>query len=202
MMFIEILIAQNHQKLQLFSFVEIRLTEYHKHETGWLFIKDTAINGWDLAFAGAGVILLLEALVRYLVPAYRQPIIGWMEDLETMAIDDLRQWYNTWYAPNNATLVVVGDVRAKEVFALAKEHFGLFGSEEGREWAIPHADYMEGLLSHKLAANRPDRGFSRRGHGTIIPMFEIIYGDCINLYGHQGDRARPGRPDYILNCLI
>jgi zinc protease len=55
---------------------------------------------------------------------YRQPIIGWMEDLETMAIDDLRQWYNTWYAPNNATLVVVGDVRAKEVFALAKEHFG------------------------------------------------------------------------------
>jgi zinc protease len=55
---------------------------------------------------------------------YRQPIIGWMEDLETMAIDDLRQWYSTWYAPNNATLVVVGDVRAKEVFALAKEHFG------------------------------------------------------------------------------
>jgi len=55
---------------------------------------------------------------------YRQPIIGWMEDLETMAVDDLTEWYQTWYAPNNATLVVVGDVRAKEVFALAKEYFG------------------------------------------------------------------------------
>jgi zinc protease len=55
---------------------------------------------------------------------YRNPIIGWMEDLDTMTIDDLRKWYRTWYAPNNATLVVVGDVRAKQVFALAKEYFG------------------------------------------------------------------------------
>ena len=55
---------------------------------------------------------------------YRQPIIGWMEDLETMTVDDLRDWYQRWYAPNNATLVVVGDVQAKEVFALAKEYFG------------------------------------------------------------------------------
>ncbi len=55
---------------------------------------------------------------------YRQPIIGWMEDLDTMNIDDLREWYQTWYAPNNAILVVVGDVRAKDVFSLAKEFFG------------------------------------------------------------------------------
>ena len=55
---------------------------------------------------------------------YRQPIIGWMEDLETMNVEDLRAWYETWYAPNNATLVVVGDVSAKQVFSLAKEYFG------------------------------------------------------------------------------
>ncbi len=55
---------------------------------------------------------------------YRQPIIGWMEDLETMDADDMRDWYQTWYAPNNATLVVVGDVKVKDVFAMAKEHFG------------------------------------------------------------------------------
>ncbi|UCB56375.1 MAG: insulinase family protein [Thiotrichales bacterium] len=55
---------------------------------------------------------------------YRKPIIGWMEDLDTMEIDDLREWYQAWYAPNNATLVVVGDVRAAEVFSLAKKHFG------------------------------------------------------------------------------
>jgi hypothetical protein len=39
-------------------------------------LDDTALSGWDLVFAGAGAILLLEAVVRLLVPAYRRPIIG------------------------------------------------------------------------------------------------------------------------------
>jgi hypothetical protein len=39
-------------------------------------LDDTALSGWDLVFAGAGVILLLEAAVRLLVPAYRQSIVG------------------------------------------------------------------------------------------------------------------------------
>ncbi len=55
---------------------------------------------------------------------YRKPIIGWMEDLDTMKIDDLRDWYRAWYAPNNATLVVVGDVQAEQVFSFARKYFG------------------------------------------------------------------------------
>ncbi len=55
---------------------------------------------------------------------YRRPIIGWMEDLDTLTVEDARQWYKTWYAPNNATLVVAGDVEAEEVFRLAKQYFG------------------------------------------------------------------------------
>ena len=55
---------------------------------------------------------------------YRRPIIGWMEDLENMTAQDARDWYARWYAPNNATLVVAGDVKADEVIALAKEYFG------------------------------------------------------------------------------
>ncbi|MEW6648233.1 MAG: pitrilysin family protein [Pseudomonadota bacterium] len=55
---------------------------------------------------------------------YRHPIIGWMNDLEHLQADDLRRWYQTWYAPNNATLVVVGDVEPHEVFALAERHYG------------------------------------------------------------------------------
>ncbi|MDH5610971.1 MAG: insulinase family protein [Gammaproteobacteria bacterium] len=61
--------------------------------------------------------------MAYTNSPYRQPIIGWMEDLDSMTIGDLRRWYKTWYAPNNATLVVVGDVEADEVFKLAKEYF-------------------------------------------------------------------------------
>jgi zinc protease len=55
---------------------------------------------------------------------YRRPIIGWMEDLDTLTVDDARQWYKTWYAPNNATLVVAGDVLAEDVFRLARQYFG------------------------------------------------------------------------------
>jgi len=55
---------------------------------------------------------------------YQNPVIGWMGDLENMTLADLKQWYKTWYAPNNATVVVVGDVQPDEVFALAKKYFG------------------------------------------------------------------------------
>ena len=55
---------------------------------------------------------------------YARPIVGWMNDLENMTTADAREWYNTWYAPNNATLVVVGDVKTQEVLKLAKQYFG------------------------------------------------------------------------------
>ncbi|MDH5765282.1 MAG: insulinase family protein [Gammaproteobacteria bacterium] len=68
--------------------------------------------------------------VAYLNSSYHQPIIGWMEDLNTMTLDDLSQWYKTWYAPNNATLVVAGDVKASTVFELAEKYFGDFESSK------------------------------------------------------------------------
>jgi zinc protease len=65
---------------------------------------------------------------------YGNPIIGWMNDLDNMTIEDLRQWYRHWYAPDNATLVVVGDVSPDEVHRLARRHFGRLkaGREDAR----------------------------------------------------------------------
>ncbi|MCU0973472.1 MAG: insulinase family protein [Burkholderiales bacterium] len=70
--------------------------------------------------------LLYEQLLAttYSAHPYRTPVIGWMNDLENMKAEDARQWYRDWYAPNNATLVVVGDVKAAEVFKLAEQYFG------------------------------------------------------------------------------
>lgn len=59
----------------------------------------------------------------YHVHPYARPVIGWMNDLENMTVVDAREWYNNWYAPNNAILVVVGDVNAQEVLKLAKQYF-------------------------------------------------------------------------------
>ena len=61
----------------------------------------------------------------YQTHPYRTPIIGWMNDLETMTAEDAREWYRRWYTPNNAILIVVGDVNAEEVFTLAQENFGM-----------------------------------------------------------------------------
>lgn len=56
---------------------------------------------------------------------YGNPVVGWMNDLENMNNDDLRKWYEMWYAPNNATLVVVGDVDPDAVHELAKKYYGV-----------------------------------------------------------------------------
>jgi zinc protease len=55
---------------------------------------------------------------------YRNPIIGWMNDIENLRVEDARVFYERWYAPNNVILVVVGDVKPQEVFELAQQHFG------------------------------------------------------------------------------
>lgn len=55
---------------------------------------------------------------------YHQPVVGWMDDLQNMKLDDVKTWYKNWYGPNNAIVVVVGDVKPDEVYALAKLYFG------------------------------------------------------------------------------
>lgn len=54
----------------------------------------------------------------------RSPIIGWPADLAAMELADLERWYRRYYGPDNATLVVVGDVDPDEVHRLARKHFG------------------------------------------------------------------------------
>jgi len=69
---------------------------------------------------------LSEALMAnaFMAHPYRRPVIGWMDDLRHMTVEDARAWYERWYAPNNATLVVAGDVDPEQVFAWAQGYFG------------------------------------------------------------------------------
>lgn len=54
----------------------------------------------------------------------RHPVIGWMSDLKTMTYLDARHWYDSWYSPANATVVVVGDVQPADVLKLVEETYG------------------------------------------------------------------------------
>jgi zinc protease len=66
--------------------------------------------------------------VAYQSHPYRVPIIGWMNDLENMTVQDARDWYERWYVPNNAYVVIVGDVDHAQVFKLAETYYGVLKS--------------------------------------------------------------------------
>ncbi|BBP02161.1 M16 family metallopeptidase [Sulfuriferula nivalis] len=67
--------------------------------------------------------------VAFQAHPYRRPVIGWMNDIENMTVNDARDWYQRWYAPNNATLVVVGDVTVADVKTLATQYFAGIASK-------------------------------------------------------------------------
>ncbi len=70
--------------------------------------------------------LAYEALMAHAFVAspVRAPIIGWMSDLESLTAQDARDWYASWYAPNNATVIVAGDVNAQQVFDKVASLYG------------------------------------------------------------------------------
>ena len=75
-----------------------------------------------------------------------------------MKVADLKAWYQKWYAPNNATLVVVGDVEAEEVFALAKKHYGPLKPSENIPVLKPRLEapqYGERRITVKVPAKLP-----------------------------------------------
>jgi zinc protease len=83
--------------------------------------------------------LTYERMMRtaYRVNPYHHPVIGWMDDLKKLKIEDLRAWYHRYYVPNNATLVVVGDVKPSEVVDLAKKYFGPIPARPFKRPPIP-----------------------------------------------------------------
>ncbi len=66
----------------------------------------------------------ITSAVAYTVHPYRRPVIGWMGDIKNMTREDLKRHYRTYYAPNNAFLVVVGDFSSKEILTKIKTAFG------------------------------------------------------------------------------
>ena len=58
----------------------------------------------------------------YVAHPYQFPTIGWPSDIESWKYDDLVRYFKTYYSPNNATLIVVGDVKPAEIFSLAQKY--------------------------------------------------------------------------------
>ena len=76
--------------------------------------------------------LLNESLMAtaFMSSPYRHPVVGWMNDLQNMTASDARDWYRSWYKPNNATVVITGDVDAKQVLASVEKYYGVVPAKE------------------------------------------------------------------------
>jgi zinc protease len=84
---------------------------------------------------------------------YRHPTIGWLGDLQTMTRDDLYGYYRRYYVPNNATLVVVGDVDTKDAMTRVAQHFGKI--EPRALERRPHTTEPEQLGERRVTVSRP-----------------------------------------------
>lgn len=85
----------------------------------------------------------------YLAYPYRIPIIGWEHEMTALTQEDAEAFYETWYAPNNAVLVVAGDVTAAEVRRLAEETYGQVPSRP-----VPDRVALRGVEPEQLSARR------------------------------------------------
>ena len=72
-----------------------------------------------------GRLFELHRLQAYTINPNRIPVIGWMTDIDNYQLQDIQQWYNRWYYPNNAILVVVGDVDPEQIHQWAKQYYGI-----------------------------------------------------------------------------
>lgn len=83
---------------------------------------------------------------------YGNPVIGWPEDIRSLTVEDLEDWYRRFYSPNNATMVVVGDVEPAEVFDLARKHFGPVPAQAVRPYPDPEEPPQESPRSVTVEA--------------------------------------------------
>jgi zinc protease len=116
---------------------------------------------------------------------YGWPTIGWMADIQGFTTDDCVGFYRTYYAPNNASLVVVGDVSMREVIRLAQEHYGpLPSSELPVEDVRPEPPQTEERRArtdkptptHKVAVGYRGPALGDFDHAPLVLLNEILFG--------------------------
>ena len=105
----------------------------------------------------------------YVALPYHHPTIGWKSDIEHVPIEKLRQFYDTFYWPNNATVTVVGDVETSAILALVKKYYG----------AYPHSpEPIPAIYTEEPAQTGPRRvTLTRPGElGTVVIAHKVPNG--------------------------
>jgi zinc protease len=114
-----------------------------------------------------------EVKDQILYPAkhpYNWPTIGYVEDLDRVNVEDLKNFFMRWYGPNNASLVVAGDVDPKDVLNLAIKYFG----------PIPRGPEVKNLP--KTPVRLPDNVYANYGDNIFLPLTYFVYPGVANYH--------------------
>ena len=88
---------------------------------------------------------LSEALysTAFISHPYRWPVIGWMSDIDSISLEDCKAFYRSHYAPNNATVILLGDIDFQETISIVEKHFGNIPPAELTDDVIPIEDIQK-----------------------------------------------------------
>jgi zinc protease len=116
---------------------------------------------------------------------YQWPTIGWMADIQGFSPEDCAAFYRTYYAPNNATLVVVGDVRERQLLSAIAEAYGGISSQtipaedvepEGHQLAERRLEIRKPTASEKLLVAFKGPALGDADHATLSVLCEVLFG--------------------------
>ena len=100
---------------------------------------------------------------------YAVPVLGWLQEMKEMAREEVLEYYRRWYAPNNAILVVAGDVTAEELKPLAQKYYGSIPSQQIPERVRPRPAPI--VAQHQIIMQDP-----RIGQPTVMKVFRAPRG--------------------------
>ena len=130
----------------------------------------------------ANELLYRTAFTRH---PYHWPTIGWMEDIKGFTPDDCTAFYRTYYAPNNATIVVVGDVRERSLLSWIQDAYGAIPSQpipaEDVSPEPPQIDerrleLRKPTASEKLLVAFKGPALGDADHATMSVLSEVLFG--------------------------
>jgi zinc protease len=116
---------------------------------------------------------------------YQWPTIGWMADIQGFTPEDCAAFYRTYYAPNNATIVVVGDVRERDLLIAIRDAYGAIPAQPiPAEDVVPEPPQLEErrlelrkpAASEKLALAFKGPAFGDSDHAPMTVLSEILFG--------------------------
>jgi zinc protease len=128
---------------------------------------------------------------QFLNHPYGTPVIGWRHEMEQLTRQDALDWYQRMYAPNNATLIVAGDVKPEEVRDLAQEYFGPLAPSPGivervrpqeppqlaeRRLSFSDPRVAQPVLTRSYLAPERDPGDQKKAAALTI-LAELLGGD-------------------------